>query len=491
MSSFRKVLMVMLVVALAAGSAFAANVTFQVNMSFQIDSGNFTAGTDMVVARGSFNDWSGTDNQLTDDDSDGIYTGTWDLADADYEYKYVSIVGETENWEGVDNRTFSVAGEDVVLDVVWFNNQEPAELISVDVLFRVDMAVQELAGNFDYEVDSVTARGGTAPLDWSGRPILMTPESANENQYTAWVSFVDIPAGSAVEYKFFQSEGGDWGGDGGWETVDNRTFTPTIDDNGGEIILDLVYFDNVSEEDILTENLDVIFKCYLEPAYMKIADPDSFVVDVQTNVDTVWTIDDVYVQGFFSDWTWGGIGDEYKLFDNGVAPDEAADDHWFAGTVTFYPGENKNLIYKFGINALDVEAGFAQNHEVILSNDNPTQTVVDTFGTNGTLYDPYIAELDVREIEGSTIPERFTLEQNYPNPFNPSTTIAFNLATAGATTFKVFNIAGQEVYRSELGNLKAGRFEVTLDASNFASGVYFYRVETNGLSATKRMMLLK
>ena len=486
MSSFRKVLMVMLILAVASGSALAANVTFQVNMSFAEEQGTFDPATNQLVIRGSMNEWGGNDWELLDDDSDGIYVGTFAMDDGDYEYKFVI---PEDGWEGVDNRTLTVAGEDITLDVVWWNNQEPVTLVTIDVLFQVDMSVQNLGGNFDYAVDSVTVRGGTAPLEWGGRPVLLTPESAAQNIYSGWVTFTDIPESAAVEYKFFKAEGGDWDG-GGWESVDNRTFDPT-DAVDGELILDLVYFDNVTVDDILTENLDVIFVVNMQPAFLKLADPDSFIVDIQTGVDTVFSIDDVYVQGFFSEWTWGGIGDEYMLFDNGVDPDAAADDFWYTGTVTFYPGDNKNLIYKFGINALDVEAGFAMNHSVMLSNDNPTQTVVDTFGTNDTLYEIYYPQMSVREVGGNALPNKFSLEQNYPNPFNPSTTIAFNLPAAGPVTFRVFNVMGQEVVRNELGHLNAGRFELNLDAADMASGVYFYKVESVAGSDTKRMMLLK
>ncbi len=98
-------------------------------------------------------------------------------------------------------------------------------------------------------------------------------------------------------------------------------------------------------------------------------------------------------------------------------------------------------------------------------------------------------------------PKEFALHQNYPNPFNPTTTLSFVIGNSSMVTLKVFNLLGQEV-ASLLNNenVESGMHEVTFDAGNFASGVYFYRITTqsvdaNGMQNTftdvKRMMLIK
>ncbi len=118
--------------------------------------------------------------------------------------------------------------------------------------------------------------------------------------------------------------------------------------------------------------------------------------------------------------------------------------------------------------------------------------VLDTFGTNGTLYDPYIEILlNVREVPMAAVPESFSLKQNYPNPFNPTTNISFTIPETGETVLRVYNLQGQEVLRSELGQLNAGAYEFTLDASMLASGVYFYRIESGRYGDSKKMILLK
>ena len=88
-------------------------------------------------------------------------------------------------------------------------------------------------------------------------------------------------------------------------------------------------------------------------------------------------------------------------------------------------------------------------------------------------------------------PFEFALSQNYPNPFNPNTVISYSIASEGNVTLKVFNSAGQQV--SELVNAEqtAGIYNVEFNASALSSGVYFYRLDANGFTATNKMILVK
>ena len=91
----------------------------------------------------------------------------------------------------------------------------------------------------------------------------------------------------------------------------------------------------------------------------------------------------------------------------------------------------------------------------------------------------------------SGLPKEFSLSQNYPNPFNPSTVIHYSLVENGFTNLKIFDITGKEVANLVNENQNAGRFDVTFNGSNFASGVYFYRIQSGSYSAVKRMFLIK
>jgi flagellar hook assembly protein FlgD len=86
----------------------------------------------------------------------------------------------------------------------------------------------------------------------------------------------------------------------------------------------------------------------------------------------------------------------------------------------------------------------------------------------------------------------YVLSQNYPNPFNPSTNIQFSLPRAGKVEMKVYNLLGQVVATLVNGQYATGRYEVTWDARNLASGLYFYRLTVdNNVVDTKKMLLLK
>jgi hypothetical protein len=93
-------------------------------------------------------------------------------------------------------------------------------------------------------------------------------------------------------------------------------------------------------------------------------------------------------------------------------------------------------------------------------------------------------------------PVFYSLEQNYPNPFNPSTKIVFNLAADSKVTLKVFDVLGQESANLISSQLDAGKHELTFDASLFNSGVYFYRIDAEGIDGSsftqvKKMLLTK
>ncbi|HTY58792.1 MAG TPA: FlgD immunoglobulin-like domain containing protein, partial [Bacteroidota bacterium] len=102
----------------------------------------------------------------------------------------------------------------------------------------------------------------------------------------------------------------------------------------------------------------------------------------------------------------------------------------------------------------------------------------------------------------ASVPASLSLSQNYPNPFNPSTTIHYQLSTAGKVTMKIYNVLGQEV-RTLLNEVQnAGPHTLTWNSRNdagigVASGVYFYRCEivpssgTAALSRTMKMLLVK
>ena len=89
------------------------------------------------------------------------------------------------------------------------------------------------------------------------------------------------------------------------------------------------------------------------------------------------------------------------------------------------------------------------------------------------------------------VPVEYTLEQNYPNPFNPTTTIKFSVPEVSNVKLTVYNALGQKVAELVNNTLEAGSYSYSWDASNVASGLYFYELNTNNFSSVKKMMLVK
>ena len=99
-------------------------------------------------------------------------------------------------------------------------------------------------------------------------------------------------------------------------------------------------------------------------------------------------------------------------------------------------------------------------------------------------------------IISNLIPEKFNVYQNYPNPFNPSTKIKFDIPSGlngsnSKVRLSVYNSLGKEIAELVNENLSAGSYETEFDASDFSSGVYFYKIETDNFSQTKSMFLIK
>jgi hypothetical protein len=92
---------------------------------------------------------------------------------------------------------------------------------------------------------------------------------------------------------------------------------------------------------------------------------------------------------------------------------------------------------------------------------------------------------------GLELPNVYQLYQNYPNPFNPVTKINFDIPKQGLVTMKVYDVLGREV-RTLINEVKSpGKYSIDFNGMELSSGVYFYRLESNGFTDIKRMVLIK
>ena len=97
----------------------------------------------------------------------------------------------------------------------------------------------------------------------------------------------------------------------------------------------------------------------------------------------------------------------------------------------------------------------------------------------------------VKESNNSTLPERFELYQNYPNPFNPVTTIDYQLSAGRMVILEVYDILGDVIKILENEYKPKGKYSISFDASNLASGVYIYQLHAGNFVSRKKMLLLK
>jgi hypothetical protein len=89
------------------------------------------------------------------------------------------------------------------------------------------------------------------------------------------------------------------------------------------------------------------------------------------------------------------------------------------------------------------------------------------------------------------LPKEFVLGQNHPNPFNPSTTVSYRLPVKNRVTLKVYDVLGREVATLVDEIQDAGFKSVQWDATDIATGVYFYRIKAGKFAGVKKMMLVR
>jgi hypothetical protein len=123
-------------------------------------------------------------------------------------------------------------------------------------------------------------------------------------------------------------------------------------------------------------------------------------------------------------------------------------------------------------------------------------TVNDVYGGASTeLGDPSLGPAllmnSPSSIEEGVLPAETKLHQNYPNPFNPTTTIKFDLAKESVVKLNVYNYNGQLVRSLVDGQMSAGYHAVNFDASSLSAGVYYYTMQTAGMTKTQKMVLVK
>ncbi len=478
----------------------AANpVTFQVNMSVQEALGNFNPSADMVVVRGSFNGWAGNDDQLTLGDTPDVYQITKNFDDSfvgtEIQYKFVIVPASGDDiWESIDNRVATIQAGGQVLDVVYFNNRESIGA-TANVTFQADMSDMLSKGWFDPATDQMRVTGamnGWASMeDWALQADLLDP-----SLYLLTKEITEEP-GNTIEWKFRGYPHENFL-DNGWEAGSNHSFTFT----GEDLVLEKIKPNVLPAGKDLTQDVTVRFS-----------------VDCNGAVD--WynkkpfpTIDGVYLNGDFvplgtGGWAGWTVSDTaggalVKMYDDGSTNGDAvAGDNIWTTEVVFPAGSKATHLYKYGIysvgytdtlNAgnipMDNEAGFAMNHVILITDTSPL------FVNDTDIFGSQWREVSVERQPTAQVPSDYVLEQNFPNPFNPTTEISYTIPRNGHVTLAIYNAMGQKIATLVDGQQTAGRYRAEWNGmddngNRMSSGIYFYRLQADGVSKTMKMVMMK
>ena len=151
-------------------------------------------------------------------------------------------------------------------------------------------------------------------------------------------------------------------------------------------------------------------------------------------------------------------------------------------------GGNATPLLKFSV---DINSICASTEELLIPFDIEISSERNVYWTDSfvLVVPPGIGIGVEDEITG--LPTEYALSNAYPNPFNPTTTIEYSLPQSGDVSLIIYNLTGQEVTRLVSEVQQAGYHKVTWDASNFSSGIYFYRLQAGDFVQTRKMMLLK
>ena len=431
--------------------------------------------------------------------------------------------GHSENLNGAyfvgnENRGIDLPAKDTTIAWVWWNDVPGGTFESTDttdLVFGVNMS--KAVENNGFEIgDTLQVRLGYELSSAEVLEVQMTHVGGTQ-MYSAQVNDVPVEFGEYLYYQYYMIKNGveqrevyyNFNYDGSTPSAAERRRVIIAD--GDEEIADISNSDGddrrmpfFRNNSLLAQDVTVHVECDLRPAFATVG-AGKTLNDIQGSQDisSVSQITGVAMNGPFSNFgegTWAGWGSSLMsdtnrvMYDDGTHGDATAGDTIYTLTYLMSPdsGHTVGQECKFGINGGDNEGGeggYGNNHIVNIDDSDSETYLYIAFGSiNPTFYSDwtYTPGVSVEDI-----PASFVLAQNYPNPFNPVTTITFALPTSADVKLNVFDMAGRHVKTLVNGHVNAGSYDVNFDASNLASGVYFYRLSSDNVNIVKKMVLMK
>ncbi|MBN2279639.1 MAG: T9SS type A sorting domain-containing protein [Candidatus Marinimicrobia bacterium] len=161
---------------------------------------------------------------------------------------------------------------------------------------------------------------------------------------------------------------------------------------------------------------------------------------------------------------------------------------WSSGTGINFSDNDTLVKFNFNVDLTSdvvnfVPVTFTGENSVSDASGNPFQLYLDDGGVN---IEEWVSGLDQ-----DIIIREFKLYQNYPNPFNPTTTISFDLAESATINLSIYNLSGELLQTLVNSRLDNGHHRIKWQAGNFSSGIYIYRLQSDGFHETQKCILMK
>ena len=191
---------------------------------------------------------------------------------------------------------------------------------------------------------------------------------------------------------------------------------------------------------------------------------------------------------FFTNTAHINIGDRHYAFGAAVGPDGMV----FLATSRIGKGGHGVLeAYSYEgtsfTNTASISGGQGWGEEVVVASDGTVFWANGPWGLSAYTYSGYTGI----ERDYSSVPQDYTLLQNYPNPFNPVTTINYKLQIANYVELTIYDLLGRKVVTLVNEKQTVGSYQVEWDASGFASGIYYYKLEAGEFVDVRKMALLR
>ena len=481
------------------------------------------------------NMWSPTTYEMTQEGSSDFYNYHLKLDPSLTPIDYASVFyrfangASTDDWsntenlngayhDGNENRAIYVPDHDTTIAWVWWNDVAGGTFEGSDtaeITFGVDMSAAVENNGFEIG-DTLEVRLGYELSSTEVLEVQMTHVGGTQ-MYSATVEDVPLTLGEYLYYQYYMIKDGaeqrevyyNFNYDGSTPSAAERR--RIIIDAATSDVADIASDDGddrrmpfFRNNNLLAQDVTVHVECDLRPAFASV-EAGKTLEDIQGSQDisSVSQITGLAMNGPFSnsgEGSWAGWGSSLisdtnrVMYDDGTHGDATAGDTIYTLTYMMSPdsGHTVGQECKFGINGGDNEGGeggYGNNHIVNIDDSQAESYLYIAFGSiNPTFYSDWDPTPGVGVAD---LPEEFELAQNYPNPFNPTTTITFALPTSADVKLSVFDMAGRHVKTLVNGYVNAGSYDVNFNASNLASGVYFYKLSSDNVNIVKKMVLMK